>query len=1057
MMNKILVSPICWRNLKPLENRLFRLLLILFALVQTSAVVLAQNVTVTGTVLDNSNHGTPGITVSEKGTKTKASTDANGNFKISVKSTNATLVFTGVYTETQEVSLNGKNTVRVTLRDKINDLNEIVVIGYGEVARKDLTGSVASVKMNDLSKAPVVSFDAALGGRVAGVQVTSPDGQPGSTANIIIRGQSSITQDNSPLYVIDGFPVENPDNNALNPEEIESIQILKDASSAAIYGSRGANGVILITTKKGKLGAPVLNYDFSTGFQNVINGVKTMNSYEFVKYQLEADNTLATNTYLRNGKTLESYRDAETINWEDLMYRTAPMQNHALSVRGGTKDTKYSVSGSITSSDGVIINSGIDRYQGRLSLDQVVNKDLRVGANINYTWSKTYGTPTAVGSANSLMYNIWSRRPTNGTDDLSSLMEGGVDLPTDFRWNPVLTAENELRERINTNFTANTYLQYTLGKGFVFKATGIYQKNLLEFDVFNNSLTRSGTPIIPGNNGVNGSVTYTDLSYLTNENTLTYTKSINRKHNINAVAGYTIQVNKSNIHGGGAIQVPNESLGLSGLDEGVPFSITSVRSSNRLQSFLGRVNYNYKSKYYLTASFRADGSSKFRQGGNRWGYFPSAALSWNISREDFFKSIKAISDAKLRLSYGTIGNNRVSDFAYLSSLGLPVVNGYNFNNSEIPAKGIIPSAIGNPDLKWETSKELNLALDLSFFKGRIAVTTEIYRKRTDDLLLRAQLPPSFGYGTAFRNIGAVENKGLEFTINSQNITSKNFKWESNFNISFNRNKVLALTDNQTEYLTTVSFDTRYSGAASYITKIGQPIGMFYGYNWLGNYQYADFNETSPGVYTLKPGVPNIAAATNPTVRPGFIKYEDRTGNLIVNDDDRTVIGNPNPKFMGGFSNNFTYKNFDLNVFLQFSYGNDIINANRLLLEGLIGTVGLNMYNSFTNRWSPENQNNTYFSTGLGGPRVYSSRIVEDGSYLRLKTISLGYKLPYDWIKKVKITNLKVFASAQNLVTWTNYSGSDPEVSTFSNAIIQGFDFSAYPRPRTIVFGLNVTL
>ncbi|WP_018629598.1 SusC/RagA family TonB-linked outer membrane protein [Niabella aurantiaca] len=1028
--------------------------LTLLFLLQCYLKALSQDITVSGTVLDPDHQPVALVTVSEKGTQQKGVSDVNGNFKISVGSVNAVLIFSGVQFIEQEVKLEGRTKLNVILDRKINKLDEVVVIGYGEVRRKDLTGSVGTVNMKDMMKAPVISFEDALGGRVAGVQVTSPDGQPGSAPNIVIRGQSSITQENAPLYVIDGFPIENPDNNAINPEEIESIQVLKDASSAAIYGSRGANGVIIITTKKGKSGAPVVNYDFYTGAQKVIQRVATMNSYEFVKYQLEIDSAYASGIYLTNGKTLEDYRNEPTINWEDLMYQTAPMQNHAVSVRGGANNTKYSLSGSLSSSDGIIIYSGVKRYQGRAAIDQIISKSFKTGVNINYSSTKSYGTPTAVASSNSLMYNIWSRRPTNGTDNLTDLIEGGVDLPTDFRWNPVLSAQNELRDRINTVFSANTYLQYNILRGLIFKATGVYQKSVLEYDIFNNSQTRSGSPLTAaGANGVNGSITYTNLDYFTNENTLTYSKSFNQAHNLNALAGYTLQSTMLHRFGGGAIQVPNESLGLSGLDEGIPFSITAANSKSRLQSFLSRLDYNYKERYYLTASFRADGSSKFRAGGNRWGYFPSAAFSWNISKEAFLKNSATISDAKLRVSYGTIGNNRVSDFAYLSALSLPIVNSYGFNNENPPSKGIIPSEIGNPDLKWETSKELNLGLDLSFFKGRLAMTAEVYRKRTDDLLLQAQLPPSFGYRSAYRNIGSVENKGLELTFNTQNIVSKSFKWETNFNISFNRNKVLALTDNQDSYLTTVSFDTRYNGAPTYITQIGQPIGMFYGYIWEGNYQYADFNETSPGVYTLKPDVPNIAASA---VKPGHIKYKDLNGDLIVNDADRTVIGNPNPKFIGGFSNNFNYKNFDLNVFLQFSYGNDIMNTNRLMLEGLIGTVGLNMYDTYSNRWTPENQNNMYYATALGGPRVYSTRTLEDGSYLRLKTISFGYNLPYELISKIRFKKLRIYASAQNLLTWTKYSGSDPEVSTFSSAIVQGFDFSAYPRPKTIVLGLNLT-
>lgn len=1028
-------------------------ILILFFVLCGIDIVQAQQLTIKGVVIDNESKVLSGIIVSEKNSSKQTTTNEKGEFSIIVSSPKAILVFSDIAYSTQETPVKPGVNLRIKLVDKFNNLNEVVVIGYGEVERKDLTGSVGTVSMPDLAKAPVVSFEDALAGRVAGVQVTSQDGQPGGASNIVIRGQSSITQDNSPLYVIDGFPIENPDNNSLNPADIESIQILKDASSAAIYGSRGANGVVLITTKKGKLGAPVITFDSYYGLQNVINRVNSMGAYEFVKYQLEVDPFVAPTVYLSSTKTLEDYKNEPSIDWEDQLYRTAPYQNYNISLRGGTLETKYSISGSITGNEGVIINSGINRKQGRLSIDQVITPKLKAGVNINYSAQKSYGTRVAVSSANSLMFNIWGRRPTNGRDNLNDLLENGEDLPTDTRWNPILTVENELRDILNPDMQANTYLQYQLLKDLTFRATGVYRKSVFEYDYFNNSQTRSGSPLTSaGGNGINGSITFNERSYFTNENTLTYNKRLNKNHSINALVGYTIQSGISKQFGAGAIQVPNESLGLSGLDEGTPFTISSANSINKLQSYLSRFTYNYKSKYILTASFRADGSSKFSKD-NRWGYFPSAALAWNFNKENLFKNLKLLSDGKLRLSYGTIGNNRVSDFPYSSTLGFPVSNSYNFNDQFV--KGIVPIEIGNPDLKWETSKELNLAIDLSLLKNRISLTTELYNKTTKDLLLLAQLPPSFGYSRTYRNIGSVQNRGLEFTLNTQNIVGKVFNWNSSFNISFNRNKVLALTDNQEELLTSVGFDVRYNGASPYITKIGQPIGVFYGFDWVGNYQYSDFDEPTPGNYVLKPIVTTNGSATS-QIKPGHIKYRDLDGNLVVNDNDREVIGNPNPDFIGGFSNNFTYKNFELNVFMQFSYGNDIMNANRLIFEGMVGTTGLNMFATYENRWSPDNQNNTYYTTAGGGPRIYSTRTIEDGSFLRLKTVSFSYNLPSKLLSKAKIKNIRLYTSAQNLFTWTNYTGSDPEVASFSSAIIQGFDFSAYPRPRTIVFGVNVT-
>jgi TonB-linked SusC/RagA family outer membrane protein len=1016
--------------------------------------------TVSGTVKDDKGETIPGVTIKLKGTSVGTSTDAAGKYKISVTGSNQVLVFNSIGYEALEIPVGTSKTINVTLKSHLNDLSEVVVIGYGQVNRRDLTGSVGTVNISDLNKAPVKSFDDALAGRVAGVQVTAPDGQPGASPEIIIRGGNSVTQDNSPLYVVDGFPIENYTNNAINPADIESIEVLKDASSTAIYGARGANGVIIITTKKGKTGPPVVTYNGYYGLQNNTSTVKVMDPYNFIKYQLELDNVKATASYLANGQTLDSYAGVAGLDWQSQVFRTAPMSNHNISLRGGNKDTKYTVSGSILQQNGTIIASDFKRYQGRMSLDQQITKNLKGGVMANYSSILSNGTQVGGNSQTAFNYliNVWQYRPINGSGDLDGLLDDAQDdeviSATNYQWNPILTAQNEIRGKIGSVLTSNAYLEYSILPKLKLKVTGGYNSNVTEADVFNTSNSRLGSPSSTlGAGGPNGSITYTSLSNYVNENTLTYNDILHKDHAINLLAGFTVQGNSSKIFGTRATLVPNESLGVNGLGQGTPFSVRTTKSQNTLASFIGRANYNYKSKYLATASFRADGSSKF-VGDNVWGLFPSGSLAWHMSEENFLKNNKVISDVKIRTSYGVTGNNRVDDRAAYALLTQGAGDSYSFNNTFL--SGAYASSLANPELKWESTAETDIGLDLGFFNQRITLTTDVYNKKTTDLLLNAQLPGTSGYSTAYENIGAVQNRGLEFTLNTVNLNGKDFTWSSSFNIAFNRNKVLALAQGQQTLLTTVKWTS--SGLAlnpGYIAEIRRPVAMFYGYQWAGVYQYSDFDENTPGVYTLKASVPNNG---NPraNIRPGDIKYEDLTGDNIVDGSDLTTIGNPNPKFTGGFSNNFGYKGFDLNVFFQFVYGNQIQNINKYLMEGT-NVFGSNQFATYQDRWTPTNPSNTYFRAGGYGPTVYSSRLLEDGSYLRLKTVNLGYTFNQKMLKNIKLSKVRCFVSAQNLITWTKYSGLDPEVSSYSSALTPGMDYSAYPKARVITFGLDVSL
>ena len=1019
--------------------------------------------TVNGTVYDEeTRQPLPGVSISLQNAKAGTVTDTHGKFNLTISGNDAVLTFKYIGYESKDVSIPATVSMSVTIRKDNRSLDEVVVIGYGEVQRKDVTGSVGSVKMEDIKRAPVGSALEALAGRVAGVQVTSESGKPGSGVNIVVRGANSLTQSNEPLYVIDGFPMEDANANVLNPAEIESIEILKDASATAIYGARGANGVVLITTRKGKEGAPVINYSGYVGIQQIINKMELMNPYEFVKLQRDIDSVGIKLTYFRDGKGLEDYRNAAGNDWQDLLFKTATMQDYSLSVMGGNKSTKYSFSGNVFDQDGIIINSGFRRYQGKMTLDQTFNK-LKVGVNAMYTATRTSGTnpsaPDATYSAmNYLMYSVWGYRPVgfgSDTDLVNSLIDPDVDASNDYRINPIMSAENEYRANFNNRLIANGYAEYAFTKDLKFRINGGINKTDWRQESFNNSMTRYG--YWASINKVNGSIMYTDSYTWLNENLLTYNKKFGKDHTLNAVAGITFQENVWKRYGLSAIQLPNENLGLAGLSQGIAQPVTSLNTEWSLMSYLARVNYSYQNKYLLTASYRADGSSKFRKN-NRWGYFPSAAFAWRLINESFMKEQTLFSDAKVRLGYGVTGNNRVNEYATYAQLSFdntgPATNGYYPFNNTI-TQGVYLSSIANPDLRWESTKQSNIGVDLGLFKQRLLVTVDYYKKKTTDLLLNASLPLSTGYSTAFKNIGATTNQGLEISLSGDVIKKNDFNWNSSFNIAFNKNRVVSLTENQESITSTVPWDQNYTSIPLYIAKIGQPIGQIYGFIWDGVYQYEDFNQLPNGTYELKSGVTTNGNSRS-NIRPGDIKYRDLNGDNVVDNYDRTVIGNAYPIHQGGFSNNFRYKNFDLNVFMQWSYGNDVVNANRLWFEAGNKT-NLNQFATFENRWTPDNQTNDMFRVGGMGPYAYSSRVVEDASYLRLKTVSFGYNFDPKVLSKLKIRSLRVYATAQNLYTFTNYSGFDPEVAVYYSALTPGFDYSSYPRPKTFVFGINVGL
>lgn len=1031
---------------------------------------------VTGVVVDESGEGMPGVSVIIKGTTQGVVTDLDGGFTIEPQQRNAVLSFSFLGYVSQEVKATPGKLMRIVLLEDNQQLNEVVVVGYQEVRKRDLTGAVAKADVNALVSTPVSSFDQTLGGRLAGVNVSSAEGMPGGAMNIVIRGNNSLTQGNTPLYVIDGFPVEDPEiASSINPSDIASIDVLKDASASAIYGARGANGVVIVTTKSGQVGKPRIHYDGSIGWQTVTKKIPMMDAYQFVQLQDEMYHERVADTYLslyeNKQWTLDDYRNINQYNWQDMIFQTAPLQNHNVSLNGGSSGVRYNASLSYYDQDGVVLNSNYNRIQGRMGTT-VTKKKLKINLNMNYSQTKLMGqspSQTSYSGMNNLFYSVWGYRPvTQPALPLQSLVENATDEDVnntnDYRFNPIMSLNNEYNKRMNTYIQFNGYLEYEFMKGLRLRVSGGYTDTRMENDNFNNSKTRYGGRT--STEKVNAQVTRSKRSTWLNENTLTYQTNFDNKHYLNTLLGFSLQNSDFESYQFKTINIPNDQLGMAGMSQGTPTKSDSRKSSWSMMSFFGRFNYNYMSRYYATFTMRADGSSKFR-GNNRFGYFPSGSLAWSFTEEKFMKPIsKVLNNGKLRLSWGMTGNNRVGEYdtygiyqllkdsqGNLVNLGSVPSGVYPFNNNDKNV-GMVLTSIPNEDLKWETTEQWNLGVDLGFFNDRIGLTVDLYSKTTRDLLLLSSLPQSSGFISAMKNVGKVRNQGIEITLNTTNIKTKKFEWTSNFNIAFNKNKVLALSENQTSLLTAAQFDQNFNSQTSYIAKVGYPMGMMYGYIYDGTYKYDDFNK-SGNSYTLKANVPHFSSEAN--TQPGMPKYRDINGDGTINTDDCTMIGNGLPVHTGGFTNNFAYAGFDLSIFFQWSYGNDILNANKLMFESSWNkTRDLNQFSSYADRWTETNpESNIPRATSSSSNKVFSSRIIEDGSFLRLKTVTFGYSLPNKWLLRYGIDQLRVYVAAQNLFTITGYDGYDPEVSIRDGALTPGLDFSAYPRARSFSFGINL--
>lgn len=1007
----------------------------------------------------------PGASVMIQGTKTGVITEMDGSYIIDLGTrTSAVLEFAFLGCVTQTVEAVPGSTVNITLKPDATVLEDVVVIGYGEVGKHDVTGTLATVSTEEILKSSALGVDQAIQGRMTGVQINSADGQPGVESEVVIRGANSLTQDNNPLYVVDGFPMEDFSLSSLSSTDIKSLTVLKDASATAIYGSRGANGVIIIETRQGEIGKPKIVYNGSVGFQQVSRKMKMMNAYDYVKYQIELNPGMEERYLSGEGKVLDDYRTMDSIDWQDQLYHLALIQKHNVGISGGTEGTKYNVSFTYTGQDGVIRNSGYQRYQGKVSLNQKIFKTLSMKFNATYYEDQRSGQlatnqlDTSTGYQTYLMYRTWAFRPVTLLNykpmDEDDEDEGYSDMYDGNTLNPIISNNNEKKTVRRKSLVASIRFDWTIIPGLKFSTQAGINRRMTENENFYNSLTYNGRNRPSNSYGVNADTGNTQLNEWVNENTLTYRKKVNA-HHIDALAGFTIQGSKVKANGFRTIQIPNEDMGMAGMDDGTLFSSEYTMTENRLMSFLARLNYSFRNRYLFTASFRADGSSKF-SGKNKWGYFPSAAFAWSIVDEPWMRPVTVISNAKLRVSWGYTGNNRVNDmsrYSYLENAGW-----YSFGNG-VPGIAYQMGNLGNRDLKWETTEQVNAGFDFALFDDRLGIVFDFYNKTTRDLLLNANVSATTGMQKVYRNVGSVRNRGIELSINAVPVKVKDFTWKSDFNISFNRSKVLALSDDEHQMLTSVKWTGNFDATPLYITQVGGPVTAFYGFVYDGLYQVEDFDQASDGSYVLKPGIATNGDSAS-TIQPGFIKYKDINSDGQITDADRVVIGRAEPIHTGGFNNVFTYKNWELSVFLQWSYGNCVMNANRIMFEGNQSSRPINQFASYADRYDV-NDPSTYGSDnvavrGAGPLGYYSTKTLEDGSYLRIKNVQLVYNFPKSLISKAKLSGVQIALAGNNLYTFTHYTGLDPEVSTKHSTLTPGFDYSAYARNRIFTLGVNLT-
>lgn len=1054
--------------------------------------------TVKGTVVDNTGTPLPGVTVVVKGTTKGTITDPNGQYSLTELPDKAILVFSFIGMKMQEVAITGA-TMNVKLEEESVGLEEVVAIGYGTVRKKDLTGSVSSVQGETLAQIPVTSTAQAMSGRLAGVQITTADGSPDAEILIRVRGGGTITGDASPLYIVDGFPVSSI--NDIAPTDIESINVLKDASSTAIYGSQGANGVIIITTKSAKGGKTQVSYNGYLQTKSLKNHLDVLSPYEYVmrNYELAAlSGEDAVNSFERQFGVyddLDLYKYQKGTDWQDDMFGADVLsQQHNISIQGGTEVTKYSLSGTYNYDGGLMENNNYKRYNFNFKLNHKLNDHLRFDLNARVSDAVINGSGTSGGTYKVRTSDAMSKGPVNGLSDFIEINPGALTEEEYDQWvraNLTLSeqAAQYWKRKYRKSFAFTGAVSWNIIKELTYRLEGGYTYGFDETQNYWGVYTSTasfvgGQPLIDWEKA--------NARTLRQAQTLTYEHSFG-KHKIDVMAGQELNSSQGDDNYMYATMYspdmsPEKIFANVALTGGTIKIDSRVNDAYNRSSYFGRFNYNYADRYLFTATFRADGSSKFAPD-KRWGYFPAAALAWRVNEEAFMQSTKNwLSNLKLRISFGETGNDKIKNTLWKQNYAIDTRKAYGIGDALLGYYAPANSELPNPNLQWETSITRNIGLDFGFFNERISGTIEGYKNSANDLLIsRTIVAP--GYDTTVENIGATSVKGVEMTLNAYIVEKKNFNLSANFNIGFNKSNVDRLADGITEQDYASGWaGTDNKGYYDYKIRVGEPVGLIYGWVTDGYYTTDDFSgyNEATGRYTLNEGVPNTGFLGGRIgVRPGTVKLKDLDDSGVVDDLDRQVIGNTNPDFYGGFGFQSTFYGFDASVLFNFVYGNDVYNANKIASTQQYRTSNPNFLsimsadNSYTylNRETGEivtdletlkAMNEGTNAKALWSPYSFGNAVVvphswavEDGSYLRLQNVTLGYTLPSNISRKAFIEKFRVYATINNIWTWTNYSGYDPEVSSpvrnsTTSGLTPGVDYSSYPKSLSWTFGVNVT-
>ncbi|MCQ6956391.1 SusC/RagA family TonB-linked outer membrane protein [Mucilaginibacter aquariorum] len=991
----------------------------------------ARKILVSGVVKAQNGEVMPGVYVQEKGTSNGTATDINGKYQLSVEE-NATLTFRMMGFVMQEVQVAGKTTINIELVTDIKALNDVMVVGYGSKNKSTFAGSAVTLNAEDLNKASL-SVANLLQGRAAGVQVQQNNGTPGASLSIRIRGTNSINADSEPLYVIDGFPTNNGISFTINPEDIASISILKDAASTAIYGARGANGVVLISTKNGRNKKSNLMISSSLGYQRVVDRFDLAGPYDFA-VRLNNINIAQGTTAPYKQSRLDSLKAGLIgTDWQKQLFRMGKVQNHTIAFSGGTNNTSVYSSFDYLDQQGVVIDSRYRRVGARVNIDHAVSDKFKMTARVFGNYGVQNDLPLAPSSINGFVKQVIKANP-------ASTFDSGLSAQLDAQ-NPLHFIK--ATDRFNSNLRTNGYfsLKYEPVKNLVFQSDLGADLNQTKINYFAPSTVPAGV----ASKGL-GTITNIQESDLIFNPTVNYSFR-NSGNNVKVLLGYNQQQYIYNEAGTIATNFSSDDLGVDNLGIAQTFSAYSGKSQIKRRSWFGRIDYDYQNKYIFTGTYRIDGSSVFGDN-NKLGYFPSAALAWRFNEEDFIKDLGIFSSGKARVSYGLTGNDRVSSGISLATFAGNNSTKYTFDGVST-VSGIAITKLSNPDLKWEQTNALDIGIDFGFFGDRIILEADYYNKQTNDLLLDRSIAPSSGFTTLFGNAGKVENKGVEFSLQTVNINSKSFKWNSTVTFAYNTNKVKSLGSNNSDiYVGNLKPDGAASFETPFIIRVGQPIGAIYGYVYQGIVQQGD----------------PVLTTTQPNSQPGDPKYADLDKNGIINANDRKILGSGVPKMFFGFTNNITYKNFNLDIVTQGQAGGKLLNVQKEDMLNPLGQ-GNTLQQVITDTWSPTNTGGTvpaksFYGTPHGG--WVNSRFVESSDYIRIKNITLGYNFSAAMLKSIGIAGLNIYVNGQNLFTFTRYTGLDPEVGNLidnqqaNRNAGRGIDFNAYPVNKMYLLGARVT-